>query len=136
MDSPSYTHHYTHKQLSTLNIVCITVSIIAILASAGIVVKRNSSHVTQNATVYSFHLVDGQVQSGPTEISAEQGETLLFTISSDTAGTFHIADYPVRINLSKNTPAQISFTVNEAGRFSYEFGPQNTVLGSINIAPK
>ena len=96
--------------------------------------KANTSSpktIAVNLVVKNKRLV-----SGPSSITAHQGDTVDIKITNDQAEELHLHGYDKKLDLEANKEADLSFPANLTGSFEYELEHSGTTLGQLQVQPR
>jgi len=92
------------------------------------------------ATAKVFNLAVADRSLSPNLISVTQDDKVIFRVSTNVAGEFHIAGYDIEKEMKLNGTIEIRFTANQAGRYNLERHPEGSeediVIGALVVNPK
>lgn len=91
-----------------------------------------------NASVFDLTLVE---QNLSTEVvTVNEGDNVIFRVSTDEEGEFHIAGYEIERGVEPSNVTEVRFTAHQAGRYNLELHPEGTeddvVIGALVVNPK
>ncbi|MCU0660588.1 MAG: hypothetical protein MUD00_03205, partial [Candidatus Pacebacteria bacterium] len=79
---------------------------------------------------------EGVVVSGPTILTAGQGDRVIIKVISDAPDTLYVSGYDVSTDLVKNVEGGIIFYAATTGRFALELQNAQTPLGTLEVLPR
>lgn len=85
---------------------------------------------------YEIIIKDKKLAQGEEVIKVSEGDDVLLKIISDENEEFHLHGYDKVLELKKNTPVELKFKADIAGRFVYELENSKTDIGAIEVLPK
>lgn len=80
-------------------------------------------------------LVGGQPQGGVTTITVKKGDTVRFTVDSDTEGDVHVHGYDIEKPAGPGKPAVFEFTANIDGIFDVESHISEAKIAKLVVNP-
>lgn len=86
--------------------------------------------------VFTIFIQDQKIASGPSTLTATQGDVIEFRVFSDQNEEIHLHGYDKSLEIIKNTTQILSFTAGTAGRFPFELEHAQIELGTLEIQPK
>ena len=116
--------------------VLISVVVIIALVVGFILLRPHSTSTQPQTKAYSLVVKERRLVSGPSTLSATQGDRVSVTITVDEDEELHVHGYDKKLELEKDKPATLSFTANLTGDFPYELEHSSTELGSLQVQPK
>jgi heme/copper-type cytochrome/quinol oxidase subunit 2 len=72
----------------------------------------------------------------PTELTANEGDTLNLTITADRELAFHLHGYDLARTLTPGNPTVLTFEANLPGRFEIEDEETERQLGTLIVQPR
>jgi len=92
------------------------------------------------ATAQAFDLTVANQSLSIEIVTVTQGDKIIFRVSTDEAGEFHIAGYEIEKEMKLNGIVEMRFTANLAGRYSLELHPAGSeddiVIGAFVVNPR
>lgn len=93
-----------------------------------------------NEDRFTVAITDGKNVAGTQTYKSIQDKTVVFVISSNVAGDFHVhAPYDLDVDLKPNGTVELNFKADKTGRFELEYHPQqgeHVSLGALEVSPK
>lgn len=96
----------------------------------------SDEEVLPELRIFRIEVTGGQLESGPTVIQVEQGESITLQVVSDRADEFHLHGYDLRLDLEPNTPATLHIEADRSGRFGYELHSAHREIGVLEVRPR
>lgn len=86
----------------------------------------------------TFELVikEGKVVSGPTILTAGQGDRVIIKVMADVSDELHLHGYDVSTDLVKDVQGGIIFYAATTGRFAFELENAKIELGTLEVLPR
>lgn len=101
--------------------------------------QQEAAESLLNPAVKRFDLVIGnrhlEDRAGEL-IEVLEGDEVILNITLDETGEFHLHGYDISADLTANTPQEIKFRADTAGRFEFEIHEFDIPLGAIEVSPK
>jgi len=85
---------------------------------------------------FTIRIEGGKPAGGSTTFRVKQGDTVVFSISSDTEGEVHLHGYDLEEEIAPGKTATLTFTANATGRFLIEVEETEAELGFLEVQPK
>lgn len=73
--------------------------------------------------------------SGPSSITARQGDKITINIKTDRPDEFHLHGYDDKLELTAAKKATLMFAANLSGQFDYELEQAGVNLGKLRVDP-
>jgi FtsP/CotA-like multicopper oxidase with cupredoxin domain len=86
--------------------------------------------------VVMLRVVNGVLEEGPSLIRVQQGDPVQILIESDQDDEFHLHGYDLVLPLKAGVPAELQFTADRSGRFTYELHARHLELGALEVLPR
>lgn len=77
----------------------------------------------------------GEAVGGVRRIEAEKGQTVRFTVSSDSPGRVHLHGYDVILDAAPGAPARFEFRADLEGVFEVELEETHVQVGELRVEP-
>lgn len=119
----------------------IIILVVAVVVIGGGYYLHNSTAspavTAQTPAAKSFELVvkDRKVISGDTTFVVKKGDTVSITITANESDELHLHGYDLHVDFATDTPATLTFTADQSGRFSFEMEGSATELGEVEVQP-
>ncbi len=114
--------------------------IIGVLVLLGLfyILKPKSITAPQTRNTKTFDLVvkGKKLASGSADLKATEGDQVTINITNDEPEELHLHGYDKSVNLEASKSAQLTFTANLTGRFTFELEHSKTELGALEVQPK
>lgn len=101
--------------------------------------NRNNKPVTASkpsVKVFYLSVKNNKHVLGPSVLRVNQEDKVTIQITVDSDGELHLHGYDKHVAYKKGQSAQLSFTANLSGRFSYELEDTKTEIGILEVQPK
>jgi plastocyanin len=83
----------------------------------------------------TIELVGGQPEGGVTTITVKKGDTVTFTVESDTEGDVHVHGYDIEKAVAPGQPAVFELTANLEGVFDVEAHASGAKIAKLVVEP-
>ena len=115
--------------------------IIAVVTVVGLfyLTKPKSNYNPQpNSQVKTFDLVvkNKKLVSGQETLKVTEGDQVTINITNDEPEELHLHGYDKSVDLEASKAAQLKFSANLTGRFSYELEHSKIEIGVLEVQPK
>ncbi|MDF1691826.1 MAG: hypothetical protein P1U47_05615 [Zhongshania sp.] len=84
----------------------------------------------------NWQIVGDQLAAGPQLIKQVQGQTLHLIVQSTRVGQLQLQGYDETLQLTENTPQELTVRLDLSGRFRLILLPQEQVLGIVEVSSK
>lgn len=98
--------------------------------------QESQSQQQQQVKTFTLELRGNELVSGDDVLQIAQGDEVRIEVTSDTAGSVHLHGYDKVLKLRPNTPAEISFKAERAGRFEAELEDISKTIFALEVQPK
>lgn len=115
------------------------VVIVVLLIIFGFVLLNHASapkEVSPQHKMYTLVVKDNKLISGPTILTATQGDTVTIAITANVNGELHLHGYDKHVNFFTGKKSSLTVFANTAGRFPYELEDSKTEIGALEVQPK
>jgi hypothetical protein len=109
---------------------------VAVLVGLFFVLKPKAQEVSSNEKTFRLEIKDKKIVSGPTTLSATQGDSVTIKLKSDIAEEFHLHGYDRSVDLVPNSEVELKFVADLSGRFEFELEMAKLELGALEVQPK
>jgi FtsP/CotA-like multicopper oxidase with cupredoxin domain len=117
-------------------LLVILVAVAYVLFNAKQSAPVSTGDVTQShAKEFSLTVKDRKVVSGATTLTVQQGDAVSITITANESDELHLHGYDQHIDFATDTPATLTFTADQSGRFPFEMEGSKTDLGEVDVLP-
>lgn len=90
----------------------------------------------RTARVFELQVKEGRLASGPSLISAVQGDEIVLRVTSDKADDLHLHGYELGMRLQAGVPGELRFIAHRGGRFEYELHQAHAEIGVLEVQPR
>lgn len=80
-----------------------------------------SAAVTEKIKTFEVEIQDKKVKAGSETMTVAKGDEVIFKITADRDGEFHLHGYDDELILTKGVSGELKITANLTGRFGVEF---------------
>lgn len=117
--------------------VALAVIVIAVATLGWYYLAPDKASAPAGTGIKAFSLVveERRVVSGASTLVVQQGDTVSITITADESDEFHLHGYDLSTDFEAGTPATLTFTASQSGRFPFEMEGSKTELGELNVEP-
>lgn len=84
----------------------------------------------------SLEITEEKLTSDLNTFAFTQGDTIEITIASDIDSVVHFHGYDKYLDVRKEQPVKLEFTLDTAGKFPFELEERGTELGTLIVNPK
>ena len=85
---------------------------------------------------FSLKVIDRKITEGSGDIQVQEGDVVNMSITVNEDEELHLHGYDKTVELTKDTPATLTFIANITGRFPFELEHSKTELGAVSVLPK
>jgi hypothetical protein len=112
-------------------IVVVVAVLLLFVVAGGILIFTNRGHGGQNVTINVT--VTGAKTMQPSDLSANQNDTVTINISSDTDGEVHLHGYDIHFETRAGQVVSQTFKADKTGDFPIEWESTSTPLGHLVV---
>ena len=114
------------------------IALVGVLIIVGLFFAFRPHEKKTEATTRTYSLIvkDKQLASGPTQLTAKQGDTVVIKVSSDEDVELHLHGYDKHLDLEQGQTKELSFTADQTGHFPYELEDFKKEIGALDVSPR
>jgi uncharacterized protein YxeA len=117
--------------LSRNRIAVVATLLVLFAIVGGVLTFANRGHGGQNVTINVT--VTGAKTMQPSDLSAQQNETVTINITSDADGEVHVHGYDIRFETQAGRVVSQTFKADKTGEFDIEWESTGTHLGYLMV---
>jgi hypothetical protein len=106
--------------------------VVVFVVVAGVLIASNQTHGGKNVTINVT--VTGAKTMSPSELAANQNDTVTINITSDTDGEVHLHGYDIAFECTAGQVASHTFKADNTGHFDLEWESTNAPLGELVVS--
>ena len=117
--------------MNRTRIYVVAVVLIAFVAVGGYIIFGNAHKGGQNRTIDVT--VTAASSMKPSNLTANQNDTVTINITSDTSGEVHLHGYDIHFETKAGQVVSQTFKADKTGRFDIEWESTSTPLGQLVV---
>jgi heme/copper-type cytochrome/quinol oxidase subunit 2 len=117
--------------VSRARIAIVAAVVIVFAVGGGILINANRSHGGANRTIDVT--VTAAKSMTPSNLTANQNDTVTINITSDTTGEVHLHGYDIAFNCTAGRVTSHTFKADKTGTFPIEWESTSTTLGTLVV---
>jgi hypothetical protein len=117
--------------MNRTRVYVVAVVLIAFVAVGGYIIFGNAHKGGQNRTIDVT--VTAASSMKPSNLTANQNDTVTINITSDTSGEVHLHGYDIHFETKAGQVVSHTFKADKTGRFDIEWESTSTPLGQLVV---
>jgi heme/copper-type cytochrome/quinol oxidase subunit 2 len=117
--------------VSRARIAIVAAVIVVFAIGGGILINANRSHGGANRTINVT--VTGASSMTPSNLTANQNDTVTINVTSDTTGEVHLHGYDIHFNCTAGQVTSQTFKAANTGHFDIEWESTSAPLGTLVV---